>query len=65
MPENVVDAEVMLGDMRKNGYDVTENHEDADAIIVNSCGFIDDAKSESVEAILEASKLSGGKRRSW
>ena len=34
-------------------YDVTENHEDADAIIVNSCGFIDDAKSESVEAILK------------
>ena len=62
-PKNVVDAEVMLGDMRKNGYDVTENHEDADAIIVNSCGFIDDAKSESVEAILEASKLSGGKKK--
>jgi ribosomal protein S12 methylthiotransferase len=62
-PKNVVDAEVMLGDMRKNGYDVTENHEDADAIIINSCGFIDDAKSESVEAILEASKLSGGKKK--
>ena len=62
-PKNVVDAEVMLGDMRKNGYDVTENHEDADAIIMNSCGFIDDAKSESVEAILEASKLSGGKKK--
>ena len=47
-PKNVVDAEVMLGDMAKNGYDITENHEDADAIIINSCGFIDDAKSESV-----------------
>lgn len=62
-PKNVVDAEVMLGDMAKNGYDITENHEDADAIIINSCGFIDDAKSESVEAILEASKLSGGKKK--
>ena len=63
-PKNVVDAEVMLGDMQKNGYDVTTNHEEADAIIINSCGFIDDAKSESVEAILEASKLSkGGKKK--
>ena len=51
-PKNVVDAEVMLGDMQKNGYDITTNHEEADAIIINSCGFIDDAKSESVEAIL-------------
>ena len=62
-PKNVVDAEVMLGDMQKNGYDITTNHEEADAIIINSCGFIDDAKSESVEAILEASKLSGGKKK--
>jgi ribosomal protein S12 methylthiotransferase len=62
-PKNTVDGEVMLGDLYANGFDVTEEHEEADAIIVNSCGFVEDAKNESVEAILEASKLSGGTKK--
>ena len=48
----------MLGDLYANGFDITEDHDEADAIIINSCGFVEDAKNESVEAILEASQLS-------
>ena len=59
-PKNTVDAEVILGDMKRNDFEIVENHEDADAIIINSCGFIDDAKSESVQAILEAARLNDG-----
>ena len=50
--KNAVDSEVMAGLMEKKGYTVTDNPEDADVIIVNTCGFIDAAKQESVEAVL-------------
>jgi ribosomal protein S12 methylthiotransferase len=62
-PKNTVDGEVMLGDLFVNGFDVTDDHEEADAIIINSCGFVEDAKNESVEAILEASQLAGGSKK--
>jgi ribosomal protein S12 methylthiotransferase len=52
--KNLVDAEIMLGDIRAHGMEVTANAEDADVLIVNTCGFIDSAKEESIEAILEA-----------
>lgn len=39
----------MLGDLFKSGFDIIEKHEEADAIIVNTCGFIEDAKTESIE----------------
>src|SRR6516225_10283747 len=52
--KNLVDAEIMLGDIRAQGMEVTANAEDADVLIVNTCGFIDSAKEESIEAILEA-----------
>ncbi|MEW5308342.1 MAG: hypothetical protein WDW38_000311 [Sanguina aurantia] len=48
-PKNVVDGEVMLGDLHWAGYEVTEDHASADAIIVNTCAFVEDAKSESLE----------------
>jgi len=51
--KNRVDAEVMLGLLSNSGYIVVNNSEDADVIIVNTCGFIDSAKQESIEAILE------------
>jgi ribosomal protein S12 methylthiotransferase len=57
-PKNTVDGEVMLGDLYTNGFEITDDHDEADAIIINSCGFVEDAKNESVEAILEASQLS-------
>ena len=56
-PKNTVDGEVMLGDLFANGFDVIDEHEDADAIIVNTCGFVEDAKNESVDAILAAAAM--------
>ena len=63
--KNLVDAEIMLGDIRAHGMEVTANAEDADVLIVNTCGFIDSAKEESIEAILEAGQRKQlGRRRS-
>ncbi len=50
--KNTVDSEVMVGLMEKKGYVLAERPEDADVIIVNTCGFIDAAKQESVNAVL-------------
>ncbi len=55
-PKNQVDAEVMLGRLQAEGYELTADASEADAIIVNTCGFIDEAKQESIDAILEASR---------
>ena len=49
--KNLVDAEQMLGILEKNGYEITENEEDADIMIVNTCAFIDAAKQESIDCI--------------
>lgn len=62
-PKNVVDGEVLLGDLRRAGFEVTQDHEDSDAIIVNTCAFVEDAKSESLEAIVEAAGLNEDGRR--
>lgn len=53
---NLVDSEVMLGLMQKDGYAITGDPAQADVIVVNTCGFIDSAKKESVETILEAAE---------
>jgi ribosomal protein S12 methylthiotransferase len=52
-PKNLVDSEVMLGILARQGYELTPQAEDADVLIVNTCGFIDPAKRESVDTILE------------
>src|SRR5260370_9597839 len=52
--KNLVDAEVMLGDIVNHGMEVTRDAEEADVLIVNTCAFIDSAKEESIEAILDA-----------
>jgi len=52
-PKNLVDAEVMLGHMDREGYEVTTDERDADIIIVNTCSFIKEAKQESIDAILD------------
>jgi ribosomal protein S12 methylthiotransferase len=52
--KNLVDAEIMLGSVLKRGMQVTSRAEDADVLVVNTCAFIDSAKEESIEAILEA-----------
>jgi len=56
-PKNLVDSEVMMGHLRQKGFQITADAEDADTVVVNTCGFIDSAKQESIEAILEAAKL--------
>ncbi len=53
---NKVDAEVMLGSLIENGWEVTQSESEADAIVVNTCGFIESAKEESVDTILEMSE---------
>ena len=52
-PKNRVDSEVMLGELAQHGYDVVNDLARADTVIVNTCGFIDEAKQESIDTILE------------
>ncbi len=52
-PKNLVDSEVMIGLVRQAGHDLTSDAKDADVLVVNTCAFIDSAKQESIDAILE------------
>ncbi len=61
--KNLVDAEIMLGGVLSRGLQVTNNADEADVLIVNTCAFIDTAKTESVEAILEAHHHRGLRRK--
>src|SRR6185295_5202033 len=56
-PKNLVDGEVMLGLAREAGHEITADAREADVIVVNTCAFIDTAKEESVNAILEMAQL--------
>ncbi|DBB13911.1 TPA: hypothetical protein ACH3X3_000898 [Trebouxia sp. C0006] len=56
-PKNTVDGEVMLGDLFRSGFEIVDDHEDADAIVVNTCSFVEEAKTESLEAIMQAAQL--------
>lgn len=56
-PKNLVDTEIMLGSLMRDGYQVVENPEDADTVVVNTCGFIESAKQESIDKILEMAEL--------
>ena len=55
--KNLVDAEIMLGALLKDGVEITNDPAQADAIIVNTCSFIDAAQEESVDAILESAEV--------
>jgi len=61
--KNLVDAEIMLGGVLGHGMEITSNADEADVLIVNTCAFIDSAKEESIEAILEAHQSRGLKKR--
>jgi ribosomal protein S12 methylthiotransferase len=52
--KNLVDAEIMLGSVLDRGMEITARSEDADVLVINTCAFIDSAKEESIDAILEA-----------
>ena len=56
-PKNLVDSEVMLGLLVESGYNIAPSEADAEIIIVNTCGFIESAKEESVETILEVALM--------
>lgn len=53
-PKNLVDSERILGQLRSDGYQMSADYEGADVVLVNTCGFLDSAKEESLEAIGEA-----------
>ena len=55
--KNLVDSEVMLGIVEKNGYRIVDSEEDADIIVINTCCFIHDAKEESIQTLLEMAEL--------
>src|SRR5487761_1877103 len=64
-PKNLVDSEVMLGILARNGYELTPHAADADVIVVNTCSFIEPAKQESIDTILEMAehKKTGSARK--
>jgi ribosomal protein S12 methylthiotransferase len=64
-PKNLVDTEVMMGQLAARGHELTPSPQDADVIVVNTCSFIDPAKQESVDTILEMAeyKKTGRARR--
>jgi ribosomal protein S12 methylthiotransferase len=62
--KNLVDAEIMLGSVLQRGMEITSRAEDADVLVINTCAFIDSAKEESIEAILEAHQQRGLNKRS-
>lgn len=56
-PKNLVDSEVMMGRLKESGYQITADASEAETLVVNTCGFIESAKQESLDAILEAARL--------
>jgi len=55
--KNLVDTEIMIGLCREKGFTVVNDPAEAEAIVINTCGFIDDAKEEAISAILDAAAL--------
>ncbi|NDF04437.1 MAG: 30S ribosomal protein S12 methylthiotransferase RimO, partial [Betaproteobacteria bacterium] len=58
-PKALVDSERILTQLRAEGYSVSSRYEDADLVVVNTCGFIDEAVAESLDAIGEALQENG------
>ena len=56
-PKNLVDSEVMMGSLQQAGYEIVSDASEAETVVVNTCGFIESAKQESIDAILEATRL--------
>src|SRR5947207_1764176 len=61
--KNLVDAEIMLGSLLEDGFQITNDAASADALIVNTCSFIDAAQEESVDAILESAQVREAQNR--
>ena len=56
-PKNLVDSEIMAGTLMKDGFSVVSEPEEADTVVVNTCGFIEDSKKESIQKILDMAEL--------
>lgn len=56
-PKNLVDTEIMVGTLMKDGYQIVSEDQEADTVIINTCGFIEDSKRESIQKILEMGEL--------
>ena len=56
-PKNQVDAEILLAKLTEGGFEITNDVDGADAVIVNTCAFIEDAKKEAIENILDMAEL--------
>src|SRR5947209_3922400 len=61
--KNLVDAEIMLGSLLKNGVEIVNDATQADVVIVNTCSFIDSAQEESVDTILQSGEVREAKKR--
>src|SRR5207302_5138055 len=61
--KNLVDAELMLGSVLARGMEITSSGDEADVLVINTCAFIDSAKEESIEAILNAHQARGLNKR--
>src|SRR5689334_7833412 len=61
--KNLVDAEIMLGSLIKDGFEITNDAAQADVVIVNTCSFIDAAQEESVDTILESDEVRQAQNR--
>lgn len=59
-PKNRVDSEIMLGELGRKGHEIVQDADDAETVIVNTCGFIDEAKEESIETILDVARRKEG-----
>ena len=55
-PKNQVDGEMMLSKLNKNGFQIVADIEDSDVMVINTCGFIESAKTEAIETILEVAE---------
>ncbi len=56
-PKNLVDSEIMAGTLMKDGYEVVADAEGADTVVINTCGFVEDSKKESIQRILDMAQL--------
>ena len=59
-PKNLLDSEVMLGHLARSGYQPVQSPEEAEVLVVNTCGFIEAAKQESIDTILEMARYKTG-----
>ena len=55
--KNVYDSELLLGGFKRNNFEITSDPVDADYVIVNTCGFLDQAREESIDVILDLERL--------